>query len=267
MCTLVLHLLACHAFDQETATGAVANALEWWVEQGCQEMKETVVNMGLTSQPAKVIGNDVILRKALINCAREFPEYAALVGLSELTEATDFKGPTDELRGGVQFLHVGKELRVGQIDGLVLGELVRYAEGVGFPTDVRGWTVHEFRAAEVDGAGFQSRSHYGTKARHSFNVQARVQVGQSRQLKAHFATILRFLRVVDNNSGEQIRIAKLIVYGQARREKGLDVIDATQPLSTGEIVDVSCLVAKYMFAKEKGNECRTFVLPCFTRGL
>jgi hypothetical protein len=241
--------------------------LEWWVEQGCQEMKETLVNMGLTSQPAKVIGNDVILRKALINCARDFPEYAGLVGLSEVTEAADFKGPTDEMREGVQFLHVGKVLLVGQIVELVLGSLVKYAELVGFTTDVRGWTVHEFRAAQVNGDGYQSRNHYETKARHSFKVQVRVQLGQSRQPKAHFATISRFLRVVDSDSGEQMRVAELIVYGQARREKGLDVIDASQPLSTGEIVDVDCLVAKYMFAKEKGNGRRTFVLPCFTRGL
>lgn len=147
-----------HAFDQETATGATAKSLEWWVEQGVQEMKQTIANMGLTWQPAKVIGNDVLLKKALINCAIEVPEYAPLVGLSELAEPEQFKGPTDELQDRVQFLHVGRKVRLGELGDDGLADLGALAESAEFTTDQTRWSVHEFRAAQVQGRGSKRAS-------------------------------------------------------------------------------------------------------------
>ncbi|GAQ92757.1 hypothetical protein KFL_011230030 [Klebsormidium nitens] len=267
MCKLNLHMIVNHAFDQETATGATAKSLEWWVEQGVQEMKQTVANMGLTWQPAKVIGNDVLLKKALINCAIEVPEYAPLVGLSEVPEPEQFKGPTDELQDGVQFLHVGRKVRLGQLGDDALADLGSFAESAEFTTDQTRWSVHEFRAAQVRGEGFQAREHYATKVRHSFNVQVRVALKQGRQAKLAYATVLRFFRVLDGVTGDQLRVVQLDVFGQAKTEKGLDVIDASQPIMSGKFFDVSCLITKFVFVKEKGNEKRTFVLPCRSRGL
>ncbi|GAQ89485.1 hypothetical protein KFL_005280050 [Klebsormidium nitens] len=195
------------------------------------------------------------------------PEYAPLVGLAETPEPEPFKGPTDELQNGIQFLHVGREIRVGQIEDGDLADLGGLAESIGFTADVTRWSVHEFRAAQVGGEGFQTQEHQATKARHSFNVQARVPIGKGGQAKAAYATILRFLRLSDDVTGEQLRLVKLTVYGQPKQERGLEVIDASQPLLAGKFFDASCLLTKFIFAKEKGNESRTFVLPCHSRGL
>lgn len=104
--------------------------------------------------------------------------------------------------------------------------------------------------------------------RHSFNVQVRVVLKQGRQARLAYATSLRFLRVSDGVTGDQLRVlVQLDVFGQAKQEKGLDVIDTSQPIMSGKFFDVSCLITKFVFAKEKGNEKRAFVLPCHSRGL
>jgi hypothetical protein len=41
-CTFNLHTLICRLFDQETARGALTFTLEWWLEQGIQQMKSNV---------------------------------------------------------------------------------------------------------------------------------------------------------------------------------------------------------------------------------
>ncbi|GAQ89547.1 hypothetical protein KFL_005350020 [Klebsormidium nitens] len=144
--------------------------LEWLVEQGSQETKQTLVNLRLTWQPAKVIGNDVILKRALVECAINFPEFAPLIGLPETPESEPFK---NELRNGVQCLHVDRMVRVRQIDVEDLADLGSLAESAEFTTDVLRWSIHEFRAAHV-GRKLSRRRTTSQRSAHSSNVQAQV---------------------------------------------------------------------------------------------
>lgn len=266
MCKFSLHLVTCHAYNQETANGSTSKSMEWWVEQSIRQMKKVIEN-GPTRHPAKVVANDVLLHKALIDRGKEYPEYAALVGLAEAPEVADFKGPTDALEGGIQLLHVGKRLRLEAIEQSDLVSLGQQAERIrGFSTDSTLWKVHEFRAAQVDNEVFQARNHYRTAARQSFNVQIRFQSGQSRQATLHFATIQRFLRVTDTQTGAYFRVADVIIFKKAKEERGLSVIDTSQPLRQGELVPLSSLLTNYMFARDEKRVDRFYVLPCFSKG-
>jgi hypothetical protein len=57
--------------------------------------------------------------------AREFPEYAHLVGLAEMEEPADLKGPSDHFDEelGQQLLHVGKEVMLNDFSEMELAAL------------------------------------------------------------------------------------------------------------------------------------------------
>jgi hypothetical protein len=156
MCTMNLHQAVRHSYEQETATGSTAKSMEWFVEQHVGELKKRVA--GMTREPHKVVGNDVLLEKALIDRVTEKPQFRALVGLDEEKKPESFKGPTDELEGGVQLLHVGQPVGPPQLSPDELASLQSHAETVGFTTNVQRWAVHEFRAARVGDQTYLSRA-------------------------------------------------------------------------------------------------------------
>lgn len=76
LCTFNLHLIVCHSHEQETQTGTIFESSEFWIERGVGECKE-VVKYRLTSAPDKVVVGHHLLKRRLIELARE-PEMKDL---------------------------------------------------------------------------------------------------------------------------------------------------------------------------------------------
>jgi hypothetical protein len=265
MCTMNLHSAIRHAHEQESATGSTANSMEWFVEQHVGELKKRVA--GMTREPQKVVGNDVLLEKALIDRVTEKPQFRAAIALGEEKEPEIFKGPTDVCEGGVQLLHVGQPLGVAQLGDDELASLQRHAEEVSFTTDVQRWEVHEHRAARVGDQKYQSRARYRAAARHSFNVTISWSSSQTKKETQHHATLERFLRVRDSASPGILRVAMGTVYKQARSERGLAVIDVAKPLRTGEVIPLESVLTKVVFAPHDQQQGEVYALPCFSQDL
>jgi hypothetical protein len=265
MGTMNLHQAARHLYEQEDAIGDTARSMEYFVEQHVGEVKKRV--SGMTREPDKVVGNDLLLEKALTDRAAENPQLRPLVGLGEQEEPLDFKGPTDEREGGVQLLHVGRELTVGSLSGEELAALGKLAEDRGFTTDLARWQLHEFRAAMVGDEAFQARERYRTAARHSFNALVVLDSGRAKHGTKHFATLNRFFRVCDSATGQVFRVAQVKVYKKAREEKGLQVVNLSQPLRDCDFVPLENVVTKYIFARDDKMQEKVYALPCFSKDL
>lgn len=146
MGTFNLHVASQHLHEQEAQTGEVRAMSEWWVERGIQALKACTTNGKLTRDPEKLIVNTLLLERALIDRAREFPQYAHLIGLGKATEPDSFKGFTDEgdEQTGEMLLHVGKRLKPGQGERQGLQAAV---EMQGLRLDTEACTDHRFTAA------------------------------------------------------------------------------------------------------------------------
>jgi hypothetical protein len=83
----------------------------------------------------------------------------------------------------------------------------------------------------------------------------------------HFATLECFLTVENSASAGLLRMATGTVYKQARAEKGLSVIDVTQPLTVGEVIPIESVESKVVFAPHDEQQGKMNVLPCFSRDL
>jgi hypothetical protein len=248
MGTMNLHQAARHLYKQEDALGDTGRSMEYFVEQHVGEMKKRV--SGMTREPDKVAGNDLLLEKALTDRAAENPQLRPLVGLGEQQEPADFKGPTDERDRGVQLLHVGKESIVGSLSAEELAALGKLAEDRGFTMDVARLQLHEFRAAMVGYEAFQTRERYRTAARYSFN--ALIVLNSATRAKhglKQFATLNRFFRVCNSMTRQVFRVAQVTIYKKAREEKGLRVLNLSQPLRDCDFIPLENLITKYVFAR------------------
>jgi hypothetical protein len=265
MGTTNLHQAARHLYEQEDAIGDTARSMEYFVEQHVGEVKKRV--SGMTHEPDKVVGNDLLLEKALTDRAAENPQLRPLVGLGEQEEPLDFKGPTDEGEAGVQLLHVGKELRAGSLCAEELAALGKAAEDWGFTTDVARWQLHEFRAAMVGEEAFQAQERYRTAARHSFNALVVLDSGRAKHGAKHFATLNRFFRASDSATGKVLRVAQVTLYKKGREEKGLQVVNLSPPLRDCDIVPLEKVLTKYVFARDDKTQEKVYALPCFSKDL
>jgi hypothetical protein len=262
-CTFNLHMVATHLPWQELQTGAIPTTSEWFVERGIQAMKAKTTNGKLSRNPEKLIVNDLLVQKALIERARENPEFESLVGLTEPEERQDFKGYTDkgDPTTGEQLLHVGKlvKLKKENWDGLAA-----MATSLDRCFERNVCKVYQFSAARNENGVLQSKAHLRTVSRESFHVAVSGRFGSSGQVSKRYARVLRYPKVVANeDEGSCIRAAEVLVFGQAKKlDTGVEVIEEAAP-EAQLFVTLSALQAKVIFAtggKEKG----TFVLPTFT---
>ncbi|GAQ78324.1 hypothetical protein KFL_000110210 [Klebsormidium nitens] len=96
---------------QEVQTGEVRAISEWWVKRGNQALKACTTHAKLTRDPEKLIMNILLLKRALIESPREYPQCAHLVGFGKEPEPESFKGYTDK---GELLLHVRKRVKLAQ---------------------------------------------------------------------------------------------------------------------------------------------------------
>jgi hypothetical protein len=188
-CTFNLHMVSRHLPWQELQTGAIPTTSEWFVERGIQVMKAKTTNGKLSRNPEKLIVNDLLAQKALIERARENPEVECLVSLSEPEEPEDLKGYTDkgDPETSEQLLHVGKMVRLNVEDG---GGLAVVAKSLGRCLERNVCKVYQFSAERTENGVVQSKAHFRTVSRESFHVAVSGRFGTSGQLGKRYARVL-----------------------------------------------------------------------------
>lgn len=269
MCTMNLHTIVQHSKWQEDQTGALAATSEYWVERMIGVMKAKTKKGGLTWNPEKMICNDLLVRKALQDRAREFPHLAHLVGLGEQEEPSEFKGPSDQLDegSGQQLLHVGREVELGKLTETEVTSLriVALNDNRRDPLDLGQCRLYEFTAARVRKEIVQSKAHTRTVSRESYHVRLKVVLTKEGAEKIVNADVLRFLKVLDEERGRCFRAAQVDLY-KTYKDLGSEVelVEKTNFYRRGVFVPLGCLLRKVMFADDLADARRMFVLPCST---
>ena len=107
--TYNLHILVCRLYKQETACGAVAKDLEYWVERSIQDLKSTV-KYRTTEWPEKIAVQRALVSQRLHLLCLEHPEVRGFDELCPAYRAAALRGNMDSGTSvhGSQLLGVGK---------------------------------------------------------------------------------------------------------------------------------------------------------------
>lgn len=263
MCTFNLHMATLHLRHQEKQAGSVRATSEFWVERGIQKMKACTTNGKLTRDPEKMIFNNLLLEEALFDRAREYPEYAPLLGLAEEEDPSEFKGITDKAAAGsvLQLLHVGKEVKLSPWQ---FEELRKVAFDVQSPVDVGSCKVFQFTAARCEHGVVQSTGHLRTVSRESWHVELFGPVQNSRPTKKGYADVIRFLKVESEDGATAFRAAEVVAYQRGQLRNGVEVLEEVGPEYERSFVALERIGPKVMFARHEKKKGKISVLPSYT---
>lgn len=266
MSTFNLHMTSQHLHEQETQTGAVRATAEWWVERGIQGLKACTTNGKLTRDPEKLIVNILLLERALVDRAREYPQYAHIVGLGESPPPSEFKGYADkgDERSGELLLHVGKPVKLSDEGWQGLRAV---AEGMGVALEIEKCKAYRFTAAKTAHGVIHSKAHTRTVSRESWHVELDVQLKAGFKSRRCYADVLRFVKVdLGGGADGSLRAAEVVVFTGPVKELdgGAKLIDDAEKHKRIMYVSLSSLGRKVIFARDEAKPSKIFVLPSYT---
>lgn len=273
-CTLNLHTVVCHTYEQESQTGSIFEMSEYWIERLIGTLKKCV-KYRMTTQPEKVIVGYYLLKRRLLQLSR-------FIKSVEYKEQTSHTIKDEESTEGGSFC-----LQSGQIMEVLgeVGEVERNATEASlermsidvFEIDNQS-VVIKFKSAYLGGEIVQSKAYLLARERVSYCVSVDYhskvwdrEANEFRdQCQTRFGVVHYFVKIESSNVNEDrvFRLAKVTLYHSATPsiEGEVEVIDETKPFRSNTFVRLDDLRSKALFARDEKpyRRNKTYVLPFMT---